>query len=134
MSVARVAVVTSDDGVECDVDLPLIVDALRAGGLSAEPVVWDTAAAPWERFGLAVIRSTWDYVERLDEFLIWADATAAVTRLWNPAPIVRWNSDKHYLAARESNSVFTHRRWTSSPHARNDSCSHIGVRGDSVMA
>ncbi|MER7673571.1 hypothetical protein ABTY61_34625 [Kitasatospora sp. NPDC096128] len=98
MSVARVAVVTSDDGVECDVDLPLIVDALRAGGLSAEPVVWDTAAVPWERFGLAVIRSTWDYVERLDEFLTWADATAAVTRLWNPAPIVRWNSDKHYLA------------------------------------
>ncbi|MER7584524.1 hypothetical protein [Kitasatospora sp. NPDC097691] len=97
MSVARVAVVTSEAGVEYDDDLPLIVDALRSGGLSAEPVVWHTAAAPWARFDLAVIRSTWDYVERLDEFLTWADSTAGVTRLWNPPPLVRWNSDKHYL-------------------------------------
>ncbi|MEU1290473.1 hypothetical protein [Kitasatospora sp. NPDC005856] len=97
MSVARVAVVTSGAGVEHDVDLPLIVDALRADGLSAEPVVWNTASVTWERFDLAVIRSAWDYVERLDEFLTWADATAGVTRLWNPASVVRWNSDKHYL-------------------------------------
>ncbi|MFB6693259.1 hypothetical protein ACFCX3_22320 [Streptomyces virginiae] len=34
---------------------------------------------------------------RIDEFLAWAEATARVTRLWNPAPLVRWNSDKSYL-------------------------------------
>ncbi|WP_354644562.1 ATP-grasp domain-containing protein [Kitasatospora camelliae] len=94
---ATVAVVTSEAGVAYDVDLPLIVDALRARGLAAEPVVWDTAPATWERFDLLVIRSTWDYVERLDAFLTWADTTAGVTRLWNPAPVVRWNSDKRYL-------------------------------------
>ncbi|WP_406210468.1 hypothetical protein OH807_40765 [Kitasatospora sp. NBC_01560] len=88
---------TSDVGVEHDVDLPLIVEALRADGLAAEPVVWDATPVSWERFDLAVIRSTWDYVERLDEFLAWADTTAGATRLWNPAPVVRWNSDKHYL-------------------------------------
>ncbi|MER7770533.1 hypothetical protein [Kitasatospora sp. NPDC096140] len=101
MSAARVAVVTSGVGLEYDVDLPLIVDALRSGGLSAEPVVWDADVnadpGAWGRFDLAVIRSTWDYVERLDEFLAWADTTAGATRLWNPAPVVRWNSDKHYL-------------------------------------
>ncbi|MFJ8622173.1 RimK family alpha-L-glutamate ligase [Kitasatospora sp. NPDC093550] len=97
MSVARVAVVTSEVGVAYDEDLPLVVDALRSGGLSAEPVVWDSATAPWARFDAAVIRSTWDYVERLDDFLAWADATAEATRLWNPASVVRWNSDKHYL-------------------------------------
>ncbi|MGA5822025.1 ATP-grasp domain-containing protein [Kitasatospora sp. NPDC094028] len=97
MSGARIAVVTSAAGVEYDDDLPLIVDALRAEGLSAEPVVWHTPAVPWEQFDLAVIRSTWDYVERIDEFLAWADTTAGATRLWNPAPVVRWNSDKHYL-------------------------------------
>ncbi|MEU3572481.1 hypothetical protein AB0E96_29260 [Kitasatospora sp. NPDC036755] len=88
---------TSDAGVEDDIDLPVIVEALRAAGLSAEPVVWDAARARWERFDLAVIRSTWDYVERIDEFLAWAESTAGVTGLWNPAPVVRWNSDKHYL-------------------------------------
>uniref|UniRef100_UPI001CA35847 ATP-grasp domain-containing protein n=1 Tax=Streptomyces sp. WAC05950 TaxID=2487419 RepID=UPI001CA35847 len=51
----------------------------------------------WVGYDLAVIRSTWDYVGRIDEFLAWAEATARVTRLWNPAPLVRWNSDKSYL-------------------------------------
>ncbi|MEU9130980.1 hypothetical protein AB0D08_23260 [Kitasatospora sp. NPDC048540] len=97
MGTARIAVVTSEVGVAYDADLPLIVDALRAGGAAAEAVPWDTDPGVWERFDLAVVRSTWDYAERLDEFLAWADATARVTRLWNPAPVVRWNSDKRYL-------------------------------------
>ncbi|MEV6680467.1 hypothetical protein AB0N09_26950 [Streptomyces erythrochromogenes] len=97
MGSARVAVVTSGTGLDQDTDLPLLLEALRAQGLSAEPVVWDADPAPWGGFDLAVIRSTWDYVGRLEEFLAWADATARVTRLWNPAPLVRWNSDKRYL-------------------------------------
>ncbi|MER7754448.1 hypothetical protein [Kitasatospora sp. NPDC097643] len=95
--VARVAVVTSGTGIRYDEDLPLLVEALRSGGVAAQAVVWDADPAAWAGFDLAVIRSTWDYVERLDEFLAWADATAGVTRLWNPAPVVRWNSDKRYL-------------------------------------
>lgn len=90
---------TSAAGVEYDTDLPLIVDALRAGGLAAEAVAWDAHSPGWDGFDLAVIRSTWDYSERLDEFLDWADRTARATRLGlgNPAPVVRWNSDKRYL-------------------------------------
>ncbi|MFD6974804.1 RimK family alpha-L-glutamate ligase [Streptomyces sp. NPDC059979] len=88
---------TSDTGADEDADLPLILGALRAAGLSAEAVAWDAGPHACERFDLAVIRSTWDYAGRLDEFLAWADATARVTRLWNPAPLVRWNSDKRYL-------------------------------------
>jgi glutathione synthase/RimK-type ligase-like ATP-grasp enzyme len=94
---ARIAVVTSEAGVAYDVDLPLIVDALRAEGLAAEAVAWDADPAAWDSFDLAVVRSTWDYVERIGDFLTWADATARVTRLRNPAPLVRWNSDKRYL-------------------------------------
>ncbi|MGV9265288.1 ATP-grasp domain-containing protein [Kitasatospora sp. NPDC003701] len=98
MGTARIAVVTATAAAEYDADLPLIVDALRAGGLAAEAVVWDADAPGWEGFDLAVIRSTWDYSERLGEFLAWADTTARATRLWNPAPVVRWNSDKRYLS------------------------------------
>ncbi|MFJ6782932.1 RimK family alpha-L-glutamate ligase [Streptomyces yangpuensis] len=97
MGAARVAVVTSGPGLDEDTDLPLLLGALRAAGLSAEPVIWDADPGKWGGFDLAVIRSTWDYVGRLDEFLAWAEATARVTRLWNPAPLVRWNSDKRYL-------------------------------------
>ncbi|GGR32300.1 ATP-grasp domain-containing protein [Streptomyces netropsis] len=97
MSAARIAVVTSGFGLDEDVDLPLIVDALRADGSAAEAVAWDADRAAWAGFDLAVIRSTWDYAERPGEFLAWVDATARVTRLWNPAPVVRWNIDKRYL-------------------------------------
>ncbi|MFE2109027.1 RimK family alpha-L-glutamate ligase [Kitasatospora sp. NPDC059463] len=97
MTVTRVALVTSEAGAGLDEDLAPLVTALAGCGLAAEPVVWGGGRAAWERFDLAVVRSTWDYVARLDEFLGWADATARVTRLWNPAPLIRWNSDKHYL-------------------------------------
>ncbi|MEU4126614.1 ATP-grasp domain-containing protein [Streptomyces virginiae] len=98
MGAARVAVVTSATGLDEDTDLPLLLEALRSAGLSAEPVAWDTdPRRGWAGYDLAVIRSTWDYVGRIDEFLAWVDAAARVTRLWNPAPLVRWNSDKGYL-------------------------------------
>ncbi|MFD5411807.1 ATP-grasp domain-containing protein [Streptomyces nojiriensis] len=97
MGTARIAVVTSRGGADQDADLPLILTALRTAGLSAQAVAWDADAPGWDGYDLAVIRSTWDYADRLAEFLAWADATAEVTRLWNPARLVRWNSDKRYL-------------------------------------
>ncbi|MFI7359310.1 RimK family alpha-L-glutamate ligase [Streptomyces avidinii] len=97
MGAARVAVVTSKGGADADADLPLLLAALRDAGLSAHAVAWDADRPQWDGFDLAVIRSTWDYADRLPEFLAWADATAEVTRLRNPAPLVRWNSDKRYL-------------------------------------
>jgi glutathione synthase/RimK-type ligase-like ATP-grasp enzyme len=40
------------------------------------------------------VRSTWDYAERRDAFLAWAES---LPRLLNPLPVLRWNTDKHYL-------------------------------------
>ncbi|MFD8949181.1 hypothetical protein ACWGVR_03125 [Streptomyces xanthophaeus] len=97
MGAVRIAVVTSKAGLDRDADLPLVVDALRADGWETHAVAWDAEPEPWDGFGLAVIRSTWDYAERLDAFLAWASAAARATRLLNPEPVVRWNSDKRYL-------------------------------------
>ena len=44
-----------------------------------------------------MLRSPWDYVERLDEFLAWAEHVATVSALWNPTALVRWNTHKAYL-------------------------------------
>ena len=43
-----------------------------------------------------MLRSTWDYAERRDEFLAWVDGVRGVA---NPPEVVRWNTDKRYLAA-----------------------------------
>jgi len=57
--------------------------------------VWDDPGVDWNAVDLVVIRSTWDYTNRRDAFLAWAQS---VPRLVNPADIVAWNTDKRYLA------------------------------------
>ncbi|WP_367137815.1 RimK family alpha-L-glutamate ligase [Saccharothrix sp. HUAS TT1] len=73
-----------------DGDDDALVDALADVGVHAS---WTTWGAPTSA-DLVVLRSTWDYPERLPEFLRWCDAEPA---LLNPAPVVRWNADKTYL-------------------------------------
>ena len=92
-----VALVTATDARARDDDLPLLVDALAAVGVAVDVVVWDDAAVDWASYRLAVVRSTWDYALRRDEFLDWADGVAAATRLLNPPDVLRWNTDKRYL-------------------------------------
>jgi hypothetical protein len=52
-----------------------------------------------------VVRSTWDYSPRRTEFVSWAQRVAGVTRLSNPFPVIRWNTDKHYLAELEAAGI-----------------------------
>ena len=51
----------------------------------------------WSAYDGVVIRTTWDYVYDRAGFLDWADAVGAVTKLANPAEVLRWNTDKRYL-------------------------------------
>jgi len=77
-------------------DAPLRA-ALAALGVPARTCAWDDPAVDWTQASLCVIRSTWNYVRNYQRFLAWVDSCAAASRLWNPAPIVRWNSHKRYL-------------------------------------
>ena len=46
-----------------------------------------------------VVRSTWDYFDRLDEFLDWVDRVDSRSRESSIRPnVIRWNSHKGYLA------------------------------------
>jgi glutathione synthase/RimK-type ligase-like ATP-grasp enzyme len=68
----------------------------RLGHTAAAPE-WEDPAVDWSRFGLVLLRSTWNYTEDLGAFLGWATGVAAVTRLFNPIPVLRWSTDKRYL-------------------------------------
>lgn len=72
----------------------LVASALRDIGVAPRRMVWDTDRIDAD---LCVIRTTWDYFERRDEFLAWADRAARECRLWNPPSILRWNAHKGYL-------------------------------------
>jgi glutathione synthase/RimK-type ligase-like ATP-grasp enzyme len=80
-----------------DPDTPLLVDALRARGCSAEVADWRDPTVDWSDAAVTVLRSPWDYSDARDEFVAWAERTAAVSALWNPAALVRWNTHKAYL-------------------------------------
>ncbi|WP_026411474.1 ATP-grasp domain-containing protein [Actinomadura oligospora] len=79
-----------DGGYEAE----LLRSSLAPLGVTADSVVWDDPSVDWSAYDLTVIRSTWDYVDRLAEFLAWADA---LPRVANPAHVLRWNTDKRYL-------------------------------------
>ncbi|OBB13884.1 hypothetical protein A5761_17980 [Mycolicibacterium setense] len=66
--------------------------ALRNRGLHARWLPWDDPAT--RDADVVILRATWDYAERLDEFLSW---TRSVSHLINSAQIVEWNTDKRYL-------------------------------------
>jgi glutathione synthase/RimK-type ligase-like ATP-grasp enzyme len=76
------------EGQEDDRGLPAAL-----GG--AEWAVWDDPSVDWKAYDLVVIRSTWDYQERRDQYVAWAQALG--DRLVNPPEIVVWNTDKAYM-------------------------------------
>jgi O-ureido-D-serine cyclo-ligase len=94
----RIALVTARVARGTDYDMPMLLDALRATGADAHEVDWDDDATDWPGFDLALLRSTWDYFDRLPAFLAWAERVSRQTRLLNPLGVIRWNTDKHYLA------------------------------------
>lgn len=101
----RVALVTAREALPLDQDLPPLVAALADSGAMVSTPCWDDAAVDWQQFDLAVLRSTWDYVDRIGEFLAWAERCALQTHLVNPPDVVRWNTDKHYLVELASRGV-----------------------------
>jgi hypothetical protein len=90
----RVAIVTCAAFADLDPENQTLRAALTARGAIADACVWDDPAIDWDSYDLVVLRSPWDYSERRDEFVAWADG---VPRLANPAPVVRWNTDKRHL-------------------------------------
>lgn len=94
----KIALVTAIAAFALDDDLAPLRDALVRAGASVAIVAWDDPTVSWGRFDVAVLRSPWDYTQRPLEFLAWCERVGTQTRLLNPLPVVRWNTDKHYLA------------------------------------
>lgn len=75
----------------------LVVRELADRGVSAAWVAWDDPGVDWAEARRVLIRSTWDYERRRDEFIDWARKVQQLTTLVNTAQVVEWNTDKIYL-------------------------------------
>lgn len=90
-------------GWEVD-DRPLHA-AFAARGIEVVQPAWDDADFDWAACHACLIRTTWDYTDKRDEFVAWARRVAAATRLFNPPEIIRWNTHKTYLLDLEQRGV-----------------------------
>lgn len=94
----------SRDGWVMDDDLAQ--EPLRALGWEVTTLPWSRPGVDWSRFEAVVIRSTWDYYKRLDEFLATLESIDRVgARLANPLDTVRWNVHKTYLRDLEARGL-----------------------------
>ncbi|MEP7054299.1 MAG: hypothetical protein ABI912_03540 [Actinomycetota bacterium] len=104
MTGRRVLLATSADYPRLGDDERLVLPALAARGIEAEPAIWTDPDVDWSG-ALVVVRSTWDYTRRHAEFIAWTERVTSVATLCNPAAVIRTNTDKRYLAVLESAGV-----------------------------
>jgi glutathione synthase/RimK-type ligase-like ATP-grasp enzyme len=97
MSAPRIAIATCAGYTDLKVDDDLLREALRRRGAEAVSVAWDEEGIDWSGFDLCLVRSTWDYHEKYDEFLAWTRRVEETAALRNPADLIAWNSNKTYL-------------------------------------
>ena len=106
MTSKRVALVTSKQYPLLSEDDRLVVGPLAKLGVEALPAVWDDPRVEWKSFDALVIRSPWDYVGRLSEFLGWvARMDLAGVRVFNSPAVLLWNASKVYLRELEASGV-----------------------------
>jgi glutathione synthase/RimK-type ligase-like ATP-grasp enzyme len=105
MNAARIILATYDLKPEPTSSDQVLAHALTARGAMVEAIPWpsidESRPADW-----ILLRSTWDYHKRTDEFLAWLDRMErAGKRIVNPPDTVRWNSDKSYLLELEAAGI-----------------------------
>lgn len=83
---------------DIDHDTPVLVRALRERGVAADPVVWHDRDVDWAGHDLLVLRSPWDYPDRMPELDAWLARVEQEVPVLNAPALVRWNLDKRYLA------------------------------------
>lgn len=75
----------------------LLASALQKRGLIVHRIDWTNTDFDFSSTGSVIFRSTWDYTERYEEFLRFIRSLHMKTVIFNPASIIFWNLDKHYL-------------------------------------
>jgi hypothetical protein len=100
--VKKIAIATCAVKPEADPDEELLLARLREKGASVRMVAWDGPSPDVADDELCVVRSTWNYFEKIDAFLAWIDR---VPRLLNPRSIIQGNVRKTYLRDLEARGV-----------------------------
>lgn len=95
---SRIAFVTYDKIKDLTSDDQLAADVLLHKGIEVAAIPWNEKNVVWEAFDAVIIRSCWDYYLHYEEFLSWLKYLLdKKVKVYNPAHLLIWNSDKSYL-------------------------------------
>jgi glutathione synthase/RimK-type ligase-like ATP-grasp enzyme len=75
----------------------LLIDALKKLGFNVMRSSWSSKKFNWEVVDYAIFRTTWDYFERLEDFLRWINTYSRKIKFINSVDLIKWNLDKSYL-------------------------------------
>lgn len=79
---------------------------LTQKGLQVKLEIWDDPAVNWSKYDLVLLKSPWDYFDKIDAFYTWLNQLEELqVRVLNPINIVRWNTDKRYLVELQEKGV-----------------------------
>jgi glutathione synthase/RimK-type ligase-like ATP-grasp enzyme len=98
----KIALVTYQSKEEYTSNVPnedqLLFEYLTKKGLDVTFEIWDDAAVEWSQYNVAVVKSPWDYFNKIEAFYAWLDKMKALNiPLLNNVDTIKWNADKHYL-------------------------------------
>jgi glutathione synthase/RimK-type ligase-like ATP-grasp enzyme len=125
-----VTLVTCVDLPDAAGEVRPVTSALRRLGVACRWEAWDDPTVDWSATPLVMIRTTWNYPTRIDDFLAWARHVESVSRLVNPVSILTWNTHKGYLVDLARAGVDGVPTWVGRP---GDPVDPAIVRGDRVI-
>jgi glutathione synthase/RimK-type ligase-like ATP-grasp enzyme len=110
MSSLQIALVTcqslGDYTANADTEDERLYRFLAEKGLQISFQVWDDAQVDWAGFDAILIKSPWDYFDKIAAFYTWLDKLEALgCRVLNPVKTLRWNADKIYFKDMQAEGV-----------------------------
>jgi len=81
----------------CAGDDEALIEQLSPHAVRAQQARWDDPDVDWSAYDAVLIRTTWDYTQRVDEFLEWMRRAESQTRVFNPSAAAEKNLHKSYL-------------------------------------
>ena len=75
----------------------ILFESLRKRGLVVSRKSWSDKNFDWSKTNFAIIRSTWDYFDKIDEFSQWLTNVKNKLVLINSFNLIKWNLNKSYL-------------------------------------
>jgi len=86
------------------VDDNILVEELTKNGHQVTTLSW-TKETDWSQFDCAILRTTWDYMERPNDFFTKLELISKETKIYNKLDTIKWNIHKSYLEKFSKNGI-----------------------------